>query len=69
MLSIDSVISHLQKFKAKHGNIEICKVGHFGEINEMSEWDIVTRKVHVKGKTRRKTVVDIHLPDIGPEPD
>jgi hypothetical protein len=45
--------------------IEVCKVGHYGEINEMDKFDICTRKVHVRGETQRKTVVDICVPYIG----
>ena len=69
MLLIDDVVAHLQKIKGEHGNIEVCKVGHFGEINEMDEFDISMRRVYVKGKTERQAVVDVCIPYIGPEPD
>ncbi|TET59643.1 MAG: hypothetical protein E3J47_08145 [Candidatus Stahlbacteria bacterium] len=68
MLLLDDVIKNLKEIRAKHGNIEICKIGHFGEINEMDDWGISVRKVNVKGEKKRKPVVDICTPDIGPEP-
>jgi hypothetical protein len=69
MLSIDDVIRKFQKFKAEHGNIQVCKVGHYGEISEMDEFSFSVRKVHTKNGRERIPVVDVYTPDIGPEPD
>jgi len=70
MLLIDDVIKNLQKFKAEHGNIQMCKVGHFGEINEMDDWSFSISKAHYEeDRNKEVVVVDICTPDIGPEPD
>ena len=60
----------MKEMRAKHGNLEVCKVGHFGEINEMDDRDITARKAGMSiFGAKRKLVVDIDTPDIGPEPD
>jgi hypothetical protein len=69
---IDDAIAKLQEIKAKEGNLECCKVGHYGEINEMSTYDIgvyrnAQESAFKEGKTR--PVVDFCVPDIGPDPD
>lgn len=70
MLLIDDVIKKMQEIRAEHGNIEVCKVGNFGEINEMDGWSITTRKAYINyNNFEQKMVVDIYTPDIGPEPD
>ena len=71
MLSIDDAIEKLQEIRTKHGgNLEVCKIGHFGEINEMHKSQIYARKGEISmSNTNTKMVVNIDTPDIGPEPD
>jgi hypothetical protein len=71
-IHIDDVIAKLQEIKAKEGNLECCKVGHYGEINEMSAYNIsVYRRAYENFKRggKAKPVVDFCVPDIGPDPD
>ncbi len=69
---IDDVIDRLKDIRKKEGNIEICKVGHFGEINEMTACDIsIYRNARegTFGDGKERPVVDFCTPDIGPDPD
>jgi hypothetical protein len=65
---IDDLLDHLKKLREKHGNLEVCKIGHFGEINEMDLFDINVYMAYEDMKTERK-VINVDTPDIGPEPD
>jgi hypothetical protein len=73
MLYIDDLIQKLTEIKNEKGNLEVCKIGHFGEINEMSIYDIsvdtATDYNEAKGSYKKRKVVNIDAPDIGPEPD
>lgn len=73
MLYIDELIQKLIEIRNKKGNLEACKIGHFGEINEMSITDISTDTGtdynYAKGSYVNREVVNIDTPDIGPEPD
>lgn len=73
MLYIDGLINILKMIRELEGNIEVCKIGHFGEINEMSPYDISadsgTDYNYAKGAYVQRKVVNIDTPDIGPEPD
>jgi len=70
MLLLDDAIKKMQEIRAEHGNIQVCKVGHFGEINEMYKSQIYARKADISmHSAKRKLVVNIDTPDIGPEPD
>lgn len=73
MLYIDDLIQKLIKIRNKSGNLEVCKLGHLGEINEMSMYDI-TIEVGIdyneaKRSYKKRKVVNMDTPDIGPEPD
>jgi len=69
---IDDAIAKLKEIREKEGNLEVCKVGHYGEINEMSTYDIsIYREAREGswGEGKKRPVVDLCVPDIGPEPD
>ena len=69
---IDDVIDRLNDIRKKEGNLEVCKVGHYGEINEMSAWDISVYREAGEGtfgEGKKRPVVDLCVPDIGPDPD
>ena len=69
---IDDVIAKLKEIREKEGNLEVCKVGHYGEINEMSKYDISVYRNAGEGtwgEGKKRPVVDLCVPDIGPEPD
>jgi len=69
---IDDVVTHLLKIRKKEGNLEVCRVGHYGEINEMSTWDISTYREAGEGnfgEGKKRPVIDLCVPDIGPDPD
>lgn len=72
MLYIDDLLQKLIEIKGKKGNLEVCKIGHFREINEMSIDDISTDTAidlnQAKGSYKRREIVNIDTPDIGPEP-
>lgn len=71
-IHINDVLVKLMDIRAKEGNLEVCKVGHYGEINEMSIGDInIYRNAGegTFGQGKKKPVVDLCVPDIGPEPD
>lgn len=73
MLYIDDLIQKLIEIKNEKGKIEVCKIGHFGEINEMSTHNISVNTAtdfnQAKGSYKNREVVNINTPDIGPEPD
>jgi hypothetical protein len=73
MLYIDELIRKLIEIKNRKGNLEACKIGHLGEINEMSIRDISTDTAtdynEAKGSYKHREIVNINTPDIGPEPD
>lgn len=73
MLYIDELIQKLIEIRNKKKNIEVCKIGHYGEINEMSitdiSTDVATDYNYAKGSYVNREVVNINTPDIGPEPD
>lgn len=71
MLYIDDLIQELIKIKNRRGNIEACKIGHYGEINELGLEDIYVRRASrgTFGDGEEITVVNIDAPDIGPDPD
>lgn len=73
MLYIDGLINTLKMIKELEGNLEVCKLGHLGEINEMSMYDITvdtgTDYNEAKGSYKKRKIVNIDTPDIGPEPD
>lgn len=73
MLYIDKLINKLIEIKKVNGILEVCKIGHFGEINEMDIYnisvDIATDYNHAKGSYVNRKVVNVDTPDIGPEPD
>jgi len=69
---IDDAIAKLKEIREKEGNLEVCKVGYYGEINEMSTYDIsIYREAREGswGEGKKRPVVDLCVPDIGPEPD
>ncbi len=68
---IIDVITKLEEIRKKEGNLEVCRVGHFGEINEMSLYNICAKNAHegVMGGGKMRRVADLETPDIGPEPD
>jgi len=69
---INDAIAKLKEIREKEGNLEVCKVGHYGEINEMSKYDIgVYRNARegTFGEGKARPVVDLCTPDIGPDPD
>lgn len=73
MLYIDDLIDKLIEIKNEKGKLEVCKIGHYGEINEMSIFDITidtaTDYNNAKGSYKKRKIVNIDTPDIGPEPD
>lgn len=73
MIMLDDVIQRLTELREKHGNLQICKVGHFGEINEMDASDFNIYKNARNGRFgdegKPQDVIDIWVPDIGPDPD
>ncbi len=71
MLSIDELIIILNDIKEEHGNINVCKVGHYGEIHHLDQSDIGAQAAAegVFGEGAEKMIVNIDTPDIGPEPD
>lgn len=70
---IDDVIKKLQEIRKKEGNLEVCRIGHFGEINEMSAYDFSVWREARPGRFGDdgppRAVLDITAPDIGPDPD
>lgn len=72
-IHIDEVIKKLQEIREKEGNLEVCRIGHFGEINEMSGYDFSVWRNARPGRFGEdgpaRDVVDICTPDIGPDPD
>lgn len=73
MLYIDDLIQELIKIRNEKGNLKACKIGHYGEINEMDIYNITvdtaTDYNEAKGSYVNRKVVNIDTPDIGPEPD
>lgn len=73
MLYIEDLIQKLIEIKNEKGKLEVCKIGHYGEINEMSIFDISTDTGtdynYAKGSYVQRLIVNIDTPDIGPEPD
>ncbi len=71
MLKIDELITVLKKARFDHGNLQVCKTGHYGEIYDMDRSDIEVREARegVFGDGKKHTVLDLDTPDIGPEPD
>ena len=68
---IDGVIARLKEIRIQEGNLEFCRVGHYGGIFEMSLYDIYAcdAREGVFGNGKKHRVVSIEVPDIGPEPD
>jgi len=69
---IDDVIDKLNDIRKKEGNLEVCRVGHYGEINEMTAWNISVYREAGEGtfgEGKKRPVVDLCVPDIGPDPD
>jgi hypothetical protein len=68
MLYIDDLIQKLIKIKNEKGKLEVCKIGHYGEINEMSINDITVDTGidynEAKGYYKERKVVDIDTPHI-----
>lgn len=70
MIRIDDVIKHFQSIRSAYGNLQVCRVGHFGEINDMDTFDIYVRTAHeTKDINKTHEVVHVGVPDIGPDPD
>ena len=71
MLYINDLIQKLIKIRNEKGKMEVCKVGHFGEINEMDIFDVYTIDAcsGAFGDGQKREVVNIDAPDIGPDPD
>lgn len=71
MLNINELIIALNGIKKEYGNLNVCKVGHYGEIHHLSLSDIepIVAAGGVFGEGTRKMVVNIDTPDVGPEPD
>jgi len=73
MLYIDELIDALVEIKKESGRLEVCKIGYFGEINEMSIHDVTVDTAidfnEAKGSYKKRKVVNMDTPDIGPEPD
>lgn len=68
MLTIEDTIRMLQTILKGHGNIEVCRVGHFAEIHSMDSFDFSVRQGRTKINDFR-TVLSIEPPYIGEEPD
>ena len=58
MLYIDDLVQKLIEIKNKEGNLEVCVVGHYGEINEIGISDIYITDARndVFGNSKRKIV-------------
>ena len=70
IFTIYDLINVLTKIKAKEGNLEIGTVGHFGEFYPMCGYNIHAEKAREDmHSSATKNVVNITVPDIGPEPD
>ena len=71
MLRIDELITILRDIRYRFGNLQVCKVGHYGGIHDMYPTDIRVEEAQegVFGDGKKHTVLDIDTPDIGPEPD
>ena len=71
MIDIDGVIAKLLQIMEKHGNLQLCRIGHFGEINEMSDYSFGVRNGRhgTFGGGKEEKVAYIEPPDIGPDPD
>ena len=68
--TIHELINSLTKIKAEQGNLEVGTVGHYGEFYSMSEYNVCsTRAREDMNSSATKNVVNITVPDIGPEPD
>lgn len=69
-MTIDELIKILTYIRKTEGNLEICKLGHYGEIYPMSKYSFYVttgyKKIYLH-KTKR--IVNIETPYIGPEPD
>ena len=70
-IHIDDVIAHLKELRAKEGNLQICRVGHYGGIYDMSLHDIYPYNARhgIFGDGKKERVVHLAVPDIGPDPD
>jgi hypothetical protein len=72
MLKIDDAIKILTEIRKKEGNLRICRIGHFGEINDFGKYDFNVYRNARPGTFGNdgppEDVVDIWAPDIGPEP-
>lgn len=70
VLTIDELITILEKAKERFGNLQVCKVGFYGEIHEMDCHDIEVCKAQpASGIRGARRVVNLDTPGIGPEPD
>lgn len=71
-MRIDDLISKLSEMRQKHGNLRVGHVGHYGELYELDEYGIDCAKVdmeHPFTHIKREMVVELHVPNIGEEPD
>ncbi len=66
MLTLDELIQELADIRQREGSIEVCRIGHFGEANEMHAMDFYVAETT---GLRVKKVLHVEPPDIGPEPD
>lgn len=70
-IHIDDVIAKLKELRKKEGNLQVCRVGNYGEIHEMSTSDISPYNARhgTFGEGKAERVIDLATPDIGPDPD
>lgn len=66
MLMLDELIQELTDIRQREGSIEVCRIGHFGEANEMHVMDFFMAKT--AGLSVKK-VLHVEPPEIGLEPD
>ncbi len=71
-MKASEAVKRIQQLINMHGDLEFCRVGHYGEIHEMTEHDICFRNEAYEGTFgggKERSVFEIYPPDIGPEPD
>ena len=72
-LKISNLLGILEDIKDKHGDLQVGHLGHFGEFFEMDSTDVGVCEDAVtdafSGKRFGEKIVEIHVPNIGPDPD
>ena len=70
-IRIKDVMKRLHSLYKEHGNLQVCRVGHFGEINEMdlNDFGLYEDAKNDLAAEPSENVIHIWVPNIGPDPD